>query len=275
MHIYDADNAEARCLKHRLAAGQKLLSLRQRIEAGEEGDVAWWDWFEKQDIGRGRKDCEKLMRIASADDPEAALVEDREKTRLAVAKHRETKKADGVYVNSRAQLVTKSEQFCEDNARAWKADWLRCHPGRTPEEYEQILHSEQPGGDGPMWTWRRAFNRAAHEAERAAWLRDHPGNPLPEHMCSLSEDETAEYEKWLETYEPPLISVPMPDDDEPRRKRRSSAEVEAEHVADQIAAFEFVMVCPTGGDARGKASTHHQGVRPGSPGGAAIDDDGL
>jgi hypothetical protein len=39
-HLYDANNAEARCIKHRLAAGQKLLSLRQRIEAGEEGDVA-------------------------------------------------------------------------------------------------------------------------------------------------------------------------------------------------------------------------------------------
>ena len=210
-HIYDANNAEVRCVKHRLQAGQLLLQLRERIESGEAGNgINWWEWCE-QHVERSRKDCEKLMRIASADDPEAALVEDREKTRLAVAKHRETKKADGVYVNSRAKLVTKPEQFQEDNARAWKADWLRCHPGRTSEEYEQILHSEQPGGDGPMWTWRRAFNRAAQEAGRAAWLRDHPSNPLPEHMCSLSEDETAEYEKWLETYEPPLISVPMPE----------------------------------------------------------------
>jgi hypothetical protein len=99
----------------------------------------------------------------------------------------------------------------EQGAANWKAAWLRDHPGRTPEEYEQILDTEEPGGDGPMWLWRRAMGRASIEAEKAAWLRDHPGNPLPEHMCSLSEDETAEYEKWLETYEPPEISVPAPD----------------------------------------------------------------
>jgi hypothetical protein len=91
-HLYDALTLEGRANKHRVAAGQKLLSLRQRIEAGEEGDVAWWDWFEKQDIGRSRKDCEKLMRIASADDPEAALEDERERVRLAVAKSREKKK---------------------------------------------------------------------------------------------------------------------------------------------------------------------------------------
>jgi hypothetical protein len=41
-HLHGAACAEARRIKHRLAAGQLLLRLRQRIEAGEEGDVAWW-----------------------------------------------------------------------------------------------------------------------------------------------------------------------------------------------------------------------------------------
>jgi hypothetical protein len=40
--------------------------------------------------------------------------------------------------------------------------------------------------------------RASVAAERAAWLRDHPGNPLPEHICSLSEAEAAEYDRWLD-----------------------------------------------------------------------------
>ena len=40
--IYDSANAERRCNKLRLKAGQLLLQLRQRIEAGEEGDVSWW-----------------------------------------------------------------------------------------------------------------------------------------------------------------------------------------------------------------------------------------
>ena len=80
-HFDDAATLEGRADKHRLQAAQLLLQLRQRIEAGEEGDVAWWDWFETQDMGRGRKDCERLLRIASADDSEAALAEEREKDR--------------------------------------------------------------------------------------------------------------------------------------------------------------------------------------------------
>ena len=37
-HIYDANNAEGRCVKHRLQAGQLLLQLRERIESGEAGN---------------------------------------------------------------------------------------------------------------------------------------------------------------------------------------------------------------------------------------------
>ena len=88
-HFYEATTLQARADKHRLQAGQKLLSLRQRIEAGEEGDVAWWDWFETQDMGRGRKDCERLMRIASAEDPEAALEDDNAKAREGMRRLRQ------------------------------------------------------------------------------------------------------------------------------------------------------------------------------------------
>ena len=84
--LLDADRAEVRRNQHRLAAGQLLLRLRQRIEAGEDGDIAWWDWFE-ENIERSRKDGERLMRIASAEDPKAALeverAKDRERKRIA------------------------------------------------------------------------------------------------------------------------------------------------------------------------------------------------
>ena len=92
-HIYDANQAEARCHRFRLKAGSKLLTLRQRIEAGEAGEISWWDWFEKlkEDkipvLIRSRKDCERLMRLASADDPLAALeaeqAKDRDRKRIA------------------------------------------------------------------------------------------------------------------------------------------------------------------------------------------------
>jgi hypothetical protein len=48
--------------------------------------------------------------------------------------------------------------------------------------------------------WRRAKGKAWIEAEAAAWLHDHPGNPLPEHLCSLSDDEYRDYRRWLDTY---------------------------------------------------------------------------
>jgi hypothetical protein len=49
-----------------LAAGAQLLALRARIEAGECGDVDWWEWFDAN-VRHSRKDAEKLMRIAEAD----------------------------------------------------------------------------------------------------------------------------------------------------------------------------------------------------------------
>ena len=113
-HFNDADTLQARADKHRLQAGQKLVSLRQRIEAGEEGAVAWGDWFERQGMGRGRKDCERLMQIASAEDPEAALLEEREKTRLAVAKHREKKRDMELTVSSKPLQVEAPDDEPED-----------------------------------------------------------------------------------------------------------------------------------------------------------------
>jgi hypothetical protein len=59
----------------RLEVGNMLLELRQRVEAGEVGDIAavdWWGWYE-DNFRRSRRDAERLMEIASADDPQAAL----------------------------------------------------------------------------------------------------------------------------------------------------------------------------------------------------------
>ena len=93
-HIYDANNAEVRCVKHRLQAGQLLLQLRERIESGEAGNgINWWEWCE-QHVERSRKDCEKLMRIASPTTPKRQWSGIARRRRLAVAKHRERKAAE-------------------------------------------------------------------------------------------------------------------------------------------------------------------------------------
>ena len=96
--IYDSNSAKNRCNKLRLKAGQLLLQLRQRIEAGEEGDIAWWEWFgnlgsngQAAILLRGRKDAERLMRIASAEDPEQALEDERAKAREGMRRLRANK----------------------------------------------------------------------------------------------------------------------------------------------------------------------------------------
>ena len=61
--MYEATNHQVSMNRHRLAAGQHLLALRKRIEAGECGDVGWWQWY-AANVDRSRKDAEKLMRMA-------------------------------------------------------------------------------------------------------------------------------------------------------------------------------------------------------------------
>ncbi len=81
-HLVDAQNAQSKFDKHRLVAGQKLLELRERIEAGEVGDgVNWWEWYATQ-FTRSRKDAEKLMRMARSDDPEAAYEAEQEQQKV-------------------------------------------------------------------------------------------------------------------------------------------------------------------------------------------------
>jgi hypothetical protein len=82
-HVYDAGKAATTCGKHQYQAGLRLLELRGRIEAGEEGEIGWWPWYKTKFTGyiKSRSYAEKLMRWASADDPEAAIEAHRTKSR--------------------------------------------------------------------------------------------------------------------------------------------------------------------------------------------------
>lgn len=84
-HVHDAGRAETTCAKHQLQAGCRLLALRDRVEAGEAGDISWWEYFDTQFTGyiKSRKYAEKLMKWARADDPEAAREADHERVREA------------------------------------------------------------------------------------------------------------------------------------------------------------------------------------------------
>ncbi|MCX7313799.1 MAG: hypothetical protein NTV56_19290, partial [Alphaproteobacteria bacterium] len=76
-----------RAARARVRRGQLLLALRERIEAGEAGDVGWWRWYTAH-IARSRRDGEKVMKIARGADPEAAAAAERTANRESVAAHR-------------------------------------------------------------------------------------------------------------------------------------------------------------------------------------------
>jgi hypothetical protein len=67
----------------RIRAGQLLIALRKRVEAGEVGEnINWWKWY-AENFARGKRDAFKCMKIARAEDPEAAHDEEIESKRQA------------------------------------------------------------------------------------------------------------------------------------------------------------------------------------------------
>jgi len=80
-----ADEAAVKSNNHRLEAGKMLVALRQQVERQGE---KWWKWQEGK-FSRSRKDIEKLMRLASAPDPEAAFEEQKARVRDELKRSRE------------------------------------------------------------------------------------------------------------------------------------------------------------------------------------------
>jgi hypothetical protein len=75
----------------RIRLGQDLLEARARVEAGEEGNIGWWEWYQ-QKFTRSREDAEKVMAIARAENPEAAYVAAKEKNAAINRDYRERQK---------------------------------------------------------------------------------------------------------------------------------------------------------------------------------------
>ena len=76
--------AEVSSNSHRIQAGQELIAARAMVEPGN-----WLSWC-SANIKRSARDIQRLMKIAGSDDPEAALAEERETAREAMAEHRAT-----------------------------------------------------------------------------------------------------------------------------------------------------------------------------------------
>jgi hypothetical protein len=77
----------------RIQLGWRLLEIRQRIEAGERPDIPdFWQFYDTK-FDRSRRDAERLMEIAAADNPEEAYALSLKRNREAVAAHRAAKAA--------------------------------------------------------------------------------------------------------------------------------------------------------------------------------------
>jgi hypothetical protein len=50
--------------------------------------VKWWSWYGEHFPDRSRRDAERVMRLASSDDPQAAADEERTRAREGMAAHR-------------------------------------------------------------------------------------------------------------------------------------------------------------------------------------------
>lgn len=93
----EAVTAKSKSESARLIAGQELLALRRRIEAGERGYEDWqedWWGFYAEHFKRSRRDANRVMKLAGSDDPFAAAEAEREANKKAVAKHRTGKKSE-------------------------------------------------------------------------------------------------------------------------------------------------------------------------------------
>ena len=72
-----------------ISAGKQLVELQARVDAGEAGKgVKWWSWYGEHFPDRSRRDAERVMRLASSDDPQAAADEERTKAREGMAAHK-------------------------------------------------------------------------------------------------------------------------------------------------------------------------------------------
>jgi hypothetical protein len=84
-----ADQASKKFSEYRISAGRLLIEARQRVDAGEAGDTVTWTQWLSDNVDRSERDCRRVMRLAGADDPHAALAKEREANRAQRAERRE------------------------------------------------------------------------------------------------------------------------------------------------------------------------------------------
>jgi hypothetical protein len=90
----------------------------------------------------------------------------------------------------------KAEAYFQKLNEQQRQQWVS--EGRRLEDYEAGIGDMESA----VTHWLHAWGMASDREKREAWLLDHPGNPLPEHLCSLTDAEGQEYERWLAQRKP-------------------------------------------------------------------------
>src|SRR4051812_41465233 len=74
-YMEEAEQSAENARRQRVSAGQLLIGARRRVKAGEAGDTTWSEWV-RNNIERSLRDCQRVIKIASAVDPATALAKE-------------------------------------------------------------------------------------------------------------------------------------------------------------------------------------------------------
>lgn len=122
-------SAQQKFFSARVECGMLLLELRKRIEGGEDGaNIKWWDWYGSR-FARSRRDAERVMELASQEDPPAAY-------EAVNAKRRESRAPSKPQLRDTTVSQNKPEETKDERPP------LRIIPPPTEPEVQQHLIDE-------------------------------------------------------------------------------------------------------------------------------------
>ena len=86
-------DADGKAIRHRLAAGRMLVALQQKIDRAEDDEtraakaMGWWSRYRSKFV-RSKRDAQRVMAMARAEDREAAAEEEVKQTRERMRQYR-------------------------------------------------------------------------------------------------------------------------------------------------------------------------------------------
>ena len=200
-YMEKAEQSAEKARQQRVSAGQLLIEARRRVDAGEAGDTTWTEWV-RNNISRSLRDCQRVMKIAGAVDPDAALAKEREDARVGMAQSRERSdkrlscaETDHLMVARGALAAMPAEQrieFLAEQVKALSEAHLRTFMdlvavlGAVVVEDAKEPEKAEPPRPKPCWPIPiRAGMPAIREVCRVTareqleqWDRDHVWHPF-------------------------------------------------------------------------------------------------